>query len=163
MGRRGPPPDPNSKRTRDTLKHAAALGIADRAKPAANSDGTPKEPKDVAARPVAAAYWKGHADSLVASGRLRADNAEGLALLCHLYADCRELAEQLAAEGWMTSTENRQQANPVARLLRDARRDFVALAREYGLTPAAEARFPPEVADHGEEDSEEAKLRAFTG
>jgi len=57
----------------------------------------------------------------------------------------------------------RQQANPVARLLRDARRDFVSLAREYGLTPAAETRFPPEATEHGEEDAEEAALRAFCG
>lgn len=164
MGRRGRHPDPNSKRSQAAMARVAAIGMAKPVaaeKPAATR--TPKAPADVAARPVAAAYWKGHADSLVESGRLRADNAEGLALLCHLYADCRELAEQLAAEGWMTSTEKGQAANPVARLLRDARRDFVALAREYGLTPAAETRFPPEVADHGEEDSEEAKLRAFTG
>jgi P27 family predicted phage terminase small subunit len=112
---------------------------------------------------VAAAYWKAHADSLAGAGRLRVDNAEGLALLSHLYADCRELAEQLAAEGWMTSTDKGQQANPVARLLRDARRDFVSLAREYGLTPAAETRFPPEATEHGEEDAEEAALRAFCG
>jgi P27 family predicted phage terminase small subunit len=112
---------------------------------------------------VASAYWQAHADSLAGSGRLRSDNAEGLALLSHLYADCRELAEQLAAEGWMTSTDKGQQANPVARLLRDARRDFVSLAREYGLTPAAETRFPPEAIEHGEEDAEEAALRAFCG
>jgi P27 family predicted phage terminase small subunit len=111
---------------------------------------------------VAAAYWKAHADSLAGAGRLRADNVEGLALLSHLYADCRDLAEQLAAEGWITSTDKGQQANPVARLLRDARRDYVSLAREYGLTPAAETRFPPE-AVHVEEDAEEAALRAFTG
>ena len=103
------------------------------------------------------------ADSLAGAGRLRSDNVEGLALLSHLYADCRDLAEQLAAEGWMTSTDKGQQANPVARLLRDARRDFVSLAREYGLTPAAETRFPPEATEHGEEDAEEAALRAFCG
>ena len=163
MGRRGPPPDPNSKRTRDTLKHAAALGSGARAKQAGDSNGAPEAPADVAARPVAAAYWKAHADSLAGAGRLRVDNVEGLALLSHLYADCRELAEQLAAEGWMTSTDKGQQANPVARLLRDARRDFVSLAREYGLTPAAETRFPPEATEHGEEDAEEAALRAFCG
>jgi phage terminase small subunit len=79
-----------------------------------------------------------------------------------LYADCRELATQLAAEGWITATDKGQAASPVARLLRDARRDFLAFAREYGLTPAAETRFPPE-AVHVEEDAEEAALRAFTG
>jgi len=163
MGRRGRHPDPNSKRSQAAVARVAAIGkslaVSQEAKPTA----TPKAPADVAARPVAAAYWKAHANSLAGAGRLRADNVEGLALLSHLYADCRDLAEQLAAEGWMTSTDKGQQANPVARLLRDARRDFVSLAREYGLTPAAETRFPPEATEHGEEDAAEAALRAFCG
>lgn len=163
MGRRGRHPDPNSKRSQAAVARVAAIGKSFAVSPDKPSGSTPKAPKDVAARPVAAAYWKAHADSLAGSGRLRADNVEGLALLSHLYADCRELAEQLAAEGWMTSTDKGQQANPVARLLRDARRDFVSLAREYGLTPAAETRFPPEATEHGEEDAEEAALRAFCG
>jgi P27 family predicted phage terminase small subunit len=145
------------------VARVAAIGKSLAVSPDKPSGSTPKAPEDVAARPVAAAYWKAHADSLAGSGRLRADNVEGLALLSHLYADCRELAKQLAAEGWMTSTDKGQQANPVARLLRDARRDFVSLAREYGLTPAAETRFPPEATEHGEEDAEEAALRAFCG
>lgn len=163
MGRRGRHPDPNSKRSQAAVARVAAIGKSLAVSPEAKPTATPKAPADVAARPVAAAYWKAHADSLAGAGRLRADNVEGLALLSHLYADCRDLAEQLAAEGWMTSTDKGQQANPVARLLRDARRDFVSLAREYGLTPAAETRFPPEVTEHGEEDAEEAALRAFCG
>ena len=162
MGRRGRHPDPNSKRSQAAVARVAAIGKSIAVSPEAKPTATPKAPADVAARPVAAAYWKAHADSLAGAGRLRADNVEGLALLSHLYADCRDLAEQLAAEGWMTSTDKGQQANPVARLLRDARRDFVSLAREYGLTPAAETRFPPEVTEHGE-DAEEAALRAFCG
>jgi len=163
MGRRGRHPDPNSKRSQAAVARVAAIGKSLAVSPEARPSSTPKAPADVAARPVAAAYWQAHADSLAGSGRLRSDNVEGLALLSHLYADCRELAQQLAAEGWMTSTEKGQQANPVARLLRDARRDFVSLAREYGLTPAAETRFPPEATEHGEEDAEEAALRAFCG
>jgi P27 family predicted phage terminase small subunit len=164
MGRRGRHPDPNSKRSQAALARAAAIGVAVQAKPQAATQADPVAmPADVEARVIAAQFWTSHADPLAAAGRLRAEQAEGLAILSHLYADCRELAQQLAQEGWMTSTEKGQQANPVARLLRDARRDFVALAREYGLTPAAETRFPPEAADHGEEDAEEAKLRAFIG
>ena len=50
----------------------------------------------------------------------------------------------------------------MAKLLRDARRDFVQLAREFGLTPASETRFPPEVQNDGEaEDPDRAALRAF--
>ena len=161
MGRRGRHPDPNSKRSQAALARAAAIGagrIVTTEKPVAC--GPIKPPADVTSRPAAAKFWKERCPEIAASGRLKPEHAEGLAILAHLYADCRELAEQLAAEGWMTSTEKGQAANPVARLLRDARRDFVALAREYGLTPAAETRFPPEV-EHGQEDETEAALRAF--
>lgn len=162
MGRRGRHPDPNSKRSQAAVARAAAIGMAKVAAPqAAATTSAPKPPADVASRPEAAKFWKERAPQIAAAGRLKAEHVEGLALLSHLYADCRDLATQLAAEGWMTSTDKGQQANPVARLLRDARRDFVALAREYGLTPAAETRFPPEVDANGQEDAEEAALRAF--
>lgn len=162
MGRRGRHPDPNSKRSQAALARAAAIGSQRLTAPATSSPSkTPSPPADVKARPTAAAFWKSRAPQIAASGRFKPEHVEGLALLSHLYADCRELAEQLAAEGWITATDKGQQASPVARLLRDARRDFVALAREYGLTPAAETRFPPEMEAHGQEDPEEAALRAF--
>lgn len=164
MGRRGRHPDPNSKRSQAALARAAAIGMAPASRPQAAPQLEPvAAPEDVIARSIAARFWDEHAQPLAAAGRLRPEQAEGLAILSHLYADCRDLAQQLAQEGWMTSTEKGQQANPVARLLRDARRDFVALAREYGLTPAAETRFPPEAETHAEEDDEEARLRAFIG
>jgi hypothetical protein len=163
MGRRGPQPDPNSKRTRDTVKQAIALGLASTVATTTNKNANPPTaPADITGRKVAAAFWNAHAASLAAAGRLCDDNAEGFAIVAHLYADCRELATQLAAEGWITATDKGQAASPVARLLRDARRDFLTFAREYGLTPAAQTRFPPEV-EHVEEDAEEAALRAFTG
>jgi len=164
MGRRGRHPDPNSKRSQAALARAAAIGKNHGSSQTQQTQPTqcPDSPEDVAARPVALAFWDAHAASLAAAGRLRADNVEGLALVAHLYADCRELAQQLAAEGWITATDKGQAASPIARLLRDARRDFLTFAREYGLTPAAETRFPPEV-EHAEEDAEEAALRAFTG
>lgn len=167
MGRRGRHPDPNSKRSQAAIARAAAIGMAKPPAPAASGSPAqakaPKPPATVAARPAAARFWKDRAPQIVATGRFRPEHAEGLELLAHLYADCRELAEQLASEGWISATDKGQQASPVARLLRDARRDFVALAREYGLTPAAETRFPPEIQPNGEEDAEEAALRAFCG
>ena len=163
MGRRGRHPNPNSKRSLAAVARAAAIGaVTKTATSNTEKTGCPQPPADVKSRSLAAAFWKSHATSLAAAGRLRADNVEGLALVAHLYADCRELAEQLHAEGWITATDKGQAASPVARLLRDARRDFFSFAREYGLTPAAETRFPPEV-EHVEENAEEAALRAFTG
>lgn len=164
MGRRGRHPDPNSKRSQAALARAKALGI--KTPSAGQTDQQPARvamPAHLKTRPLAVAFWKHHAALLVEAGRLKAEQAESFALLASLYADCRELAEQLAAEGWLTSTDKGQAANPVARLLRDARRDFVMVAREFGLTPAAEGRLPTEATGGEEIDAEEAALRAFIG
>jgi len=45
--------------------------------------------------------------------------------------------------------------------LRDSRRDFVTLSKEFGLTAASAARLPQEVADGKEEAVEANPLRAF--
>lgn len=162
MGRRGRHPDPTSKRSQAALARAAALGRSvptPAGKPAKSS--VPKPPADVAGRPGAAAFWKAHADGLADAGRLRPEHVAALALLCHLHADCHELREQVAAEGRITATSKGQGISPAARLLREAQSDFLAVAREFGLTPAAETRFPPEAVEHGEEDPDTKALRAF--
>jgi P27 family predicted phage terminase small subunit len=153
MGRRGPLPDPVSERSatgRNTLSRAAS------------EVDCPTPPAHLAERPLAAAFWEAHAPTLAAEGRLRQIHAEAFAQLCHLYADVRELGRTIAAEGWITSTDKGQAVSPVARLLRDSRRDFVTLAAKFGLTAADEARLPAaETDDHGEDEDD--ALRAFTG
>jgi P27 family predicted phage terminase small subunit len=153
MGRRGPLPDPGSERSatgRNTLSRAAS------------EVDCPTPPAHLAERPLAAAFWEAHAPTLAAEGRLRQIHAEAFAQLCHLYADVRELGRTIAAEGWITSTDKGQAVSPVARLLRDSRRDFVTLAAKFGLTAADEARLPAaETDDHGEDEDD--ALRAFTG
>lgn len=166
MGRRGRHPDPNSKRTQAALARAASVGAL-KATPAAASPAaaaTPRKvhpPASVAARPAAARFWKAHAAELEADGRLTVDRAETFGLLAHLFADSEQLSEQIAAEGWITATDKGQAPSPVARLLRDSRRDYVMLAREFGLTAAAAGRIPQEVS-HGEtkDDDPEAAVLA---
>lgn len=156
MGRRGPLPDPKSERSatgRNTL--------AKRAAPSGVESVTP--PAHVTARPLALAFWKTHAPTLADDGRLRQVHAEVFGQLCHLHADIRELAETIATEGWIIATDKGQAISPVARLLRDSRRDFVTLAGKFGLTAADEARLPTDEAAHGPEDDDEAALRTFTG
>jgi P27 family predicted phage terminase small subunit len=120
-------------------------------------------PADVVAVPSALAFWERVAPPLIASGRLVLEQADAFAILCQLHAEILALREQLAAEGWITATEKGQAASPVARLLRDSRRDFVSLGRDFGLTAAAAARIPQDP-KHGEEDDpEEAALLKFTG
>ena len=152
MGRRGPLPDPGSERSatgRNTLSRAAS------------EVDCPTPPAHLAERPLAAAFWEAHAPTLSAEGRLRQIHAESFAQLCHLFADVRELGRTIAAEGWITATDKGQAVSPVARLLRDSRRDFVTLAAKFGLTAADEARLPAAEIDHGEDEDD--ALRAFTG
>jgi phage terminase small subunit len=150
MGSRGPAPDPKSARSRDGRNTLHK-------KTTAPPSPVPM-PASVAARPAAAGFWDRNAPPLMADGRLRPDGADSFALLAHLHADAEQLAEQLAAEGWVTATDKGQAASPVARLLRDARRDFVALARDFGLTAASSARIPQDPGDGQEEGDEEDQI-----
>jgi phage terminase small subunit len=158
MGRRGRHPDPNSKRSQAAVARAKQIAaLVEPSRKAAPAEPTSvSPPASVTSRPAAARFWSAHAQALKADGRLTTDRAETFGLLCHLFADAEQLAEQVAAEGWITATDKGQAASPVARLLRDSRRDYVMLAREFGLTAAAAARIPQE-AQHGEEEEADAE------
>lgn len=160
MGRRGRHPDPESKRSQAALARARQL-VKFGSKPAApahKSSTTPASgptmPASVAGRPAAAGFWSRHAAILQADGRLRLEQVDAFAILCHLWADAEQLAEQLASEGWITATDKGQAPSPVARLLRDSRRDFVTLARDFGLTAASAARLPQDPTDGEEKDDD---------
>ena len=163
MGSRGPIPDPKSGRsaacrnTRTKKKPPPAPALAPA--PAGGID----PPADVQAVPAALAFWNRVAPRLVDGGRLVLEQADSFAILCHLHAEILSLREQLAGEGWITATDKGQAASPVARLLRDSRRDFVQLARDVGLTAAAAARLPQEPDTGKEDDEEAAALLKFTG
>jgi hypothetical protein len=113
-------------------------------------------PGRLAARPDAVSFWQDHADELVAVGRLRPDMAEAFAILCELHADCVDLASKVASEGWIAAGG----ANPTARFLRDARRDFLSAARDFGMTPASDTRLPQDSTDGEKEADPEAALLA---
>lgn len=157
MGRRGPIPRPDSSETargRNTFarkgpKPEPAVGV--------------KPPQSVRDRPAALRFWNLHAPTLVADCRLRHEHAETFGLVCRLFADVEQLEQQLGQEGWITATDKGQAASPVARLLRDARRDFLSAARDFGLTTASAARLPQDVSNGEEDDEEAALLRRFTG
>lgn len=156
MGARGPVPKPGSARSkagRNTLKTTR--------RPTKVAPVQP--PASLKAVPAALAWWKHHAPALIEAQRLRPEQAESFALLCRLKVDCDDLAVAVAKTGWTISTERGEQPNPLARLLRDARRDFVNLSREFGMTAASDARIPTEEDDATPKDEEEAHLRKFTG
>jgi phage terminase small subunit len=164
MGRRGRHPDPNSKRSRAALARAEQLGRPGAAA-LTNTVKAPaaaplKPPSRVAGIPAALAFWERNAPILEADGRLTADRVDAFAILCRLQAEIEQLEDQVAAEGWITATGKGQSASPVARLLRDSRRDWVTLARDFGLTAAAAARMPQEPSVGEEAVDEEDQLLA---
>ena len=150
MGSRGPRPDPTSQRSHNGRNTSSV-------KPRLASDIV-TIPEHVAARALAAKFWADHQATLIASGRLRQELAETFGLLCHWWADCRQLADQVAAEGWIIATDKGQAASPVAKLLRDSRRDYVTLAKEFGLTAASDSRLPQDPTDGKEDTDEESAL-----
>lgn len=137
MGRFGPLPRRHSTETergRNTYFRAATT-----------RDAVPVDPPDDVKRdPAALAFWDAHAPALVAAGRLRPEHAETFGVVCHVAAECRALADRVAAEGPVVSTGRSIKANPCVRLLRDARRDLFQFASAFGLTAVADARLPQE-------------------
>jgi phage terminase small subunit len=127
-------------------------------------------PADVAANPVALAFWHEHADTLVAAGRLRPEFADTFGLLTVMIAECRAMTDRVTAEGVLVPTRRGSRPNPLCRMIRERRRDIVALLREFGLTPASDARVPsrtPQGTDDDDDDDldavKAAKFRAFIG
>lgn len=155
MGRRGPIPKPGSFDTQ------VGRNTYHRKSPA--PPAVPVEPPAVVqADAVALAFWNRHADTLIASHRLRPEQADAFGVLACLYSDIVVLMATVQASGAVIDTQKGPMPHPAAKMLRDARRDFVALSRDFGMTAASEARIPREGSD-GEEAGEDAELRAFTG
>ena len=154
MGSRGPLPRRDSSESRRGRNTYRARPV----RPAV--DVSP--PPNVAANPVALAFWREHADKLVAAGRLRPEFADTFGLLAVMVAECRAMTDRMNAEGILLPTRRGGRANPLCRVVRDWRRDIVALAREFGMTPASNARLPVEEAEvNVDEDNDAAAWRAF--
>lgn len=160
MGTRGPLPrrdSSESRRGRNTYR--------------ARSVRLPVEvlpPADVAANPLALAFWHEHADKLIATGRLRPEFAQTFGLLAVMIAECRDMTDRVKTEGALLPTRRGSRPNPLCRMLRDRRRDIVTLLREFGLTPASDARVPSHEPEGTDDDDDAdaakaAKFRAFIG
>jgi phage terminase small subunit len=164
MGRRGRHPDPNSKRSQAALARArqldrpGAAALTRTVRPTAAP--VIKPPARIAGIPAALSFWNRNAPILEADGRLTADRVDAFVILCRLHAEIEQLEDVVSSEGWITATDKGQSASPVARLLRDSRRDWVTLARDFGLTAAAAARMPEEPTSGEAETDEEDQLLA---
>jgi P27 family predicted phage terminase small subunit len=146
MGRHGPLPkrdSSESKRGRNTLYRKGPARDVVAVEP----------PDDVKRDAVALAFWREHAPLLVAAKRLRPEHAATFAVVCHVAAEVRALAERVAAEGPIVSTSRSVKPHPAVRMLRDARRDLFQFASAFGLTAVADARLPQEPPEPSRGDS----------
>jgi hypothetical protein len=154
MGRRGPIPRADSSETlrgRNTFHRATP-----------SPEPVPVAPPAIVqADEVALRFWNEHAATLIEGRRIRPEQAQSFGLLCQLHSEIVLLTASVTGNGHVIDTPKGPVLNPAAKMLRDARRDFVSLAKEFGMTAASEARMPKEPPANVDED--EAELRAFTG
>lgn len=154
MGKRGPIPKPGSF---DTL-----IGRNGYHRATPSPEPVPVAvPALVQADEVALAFWRRHADTLIKARRLRPEQADAFGVLCCLHSEIVVLMATVQASGAVIDTQKGPVPHPAAKMLRDARRDFVALSRDFGMTAASESRLPHE--PPADVDEAEAELRAFTG
>ncbi|MFO0422815.1 MAG: phage terminase small subunit P27 family, partial [Planctomycetia bacterium] len=117
------------------------------------SDEPVRMPHGLAKNKPAAALWKRIAPTLIDTGRLTAEQAEPFALMCRLHAEIERLDGRIATDGdTIVNTKGDIVKHPAHTMLRAARTEYVALARDFGLTAAAVARLPIEDDDADEDD-----------
>ena len=158
MGKRGPAPRPDSKNTaigRNTYhRKTAPLPEVE--------PGSIPVPSNIKRDTIAHRFWRDHAEMLIGFKRLRPESAVTFGLLCTLYADTERLRAKVDEEGWTLESPKGPIQNPTAAQLHRVRSQYIALAKEFGLTAAAEARIPVE-ADSGEDKSYPLTQFGITG
>jgi len=120
-------------------------------------------PATVKADRVASAWWKANAPALIKARRLRPELGEAFGMLCILKAEMDSAAAALALEEMTRTSEKGSFPHALVKIVRDKRRDWLALARDFGMTAASDARIPLEETDAKEADPKAAKFRAFIG
>lgn len=152
--RRGPLPRPDSKRSR-AGQYFKSYGTKEK--------GRVLPPTIVRKDPRALAFWKKHAPTLIADGRLKPSQVDAFGMLCIKHSMVEYLLQLFNEQGpTFTDSLGKVLMNPVAVRLDRAQVDFFNFSKEFGMTTASMARLPGETAS-GEEDEGEALLKKFTG
>lgn len=151
--RRGPLPTTGSKRHK-AGKYKKNYG---------KNDGRVLPPELVRKDPVAYAFWKKHASTLVADGRLTGSQVDSFGMLCQKHSLVVYYTALFNEQGpTIQDPSGRISVNPVAVRLDKAQADFFNFSREFGMTTASMARLPSEGKDEAEDEGE-ALLKKFTG
>ena len=82
--------------------------------------------------------------------------------MCILYAEGQRLKEIVDQQGWTLTFAGRATVNTAVSQLHKIRIQYVNLAKEFGMTAAAEARIPVEP-DSAEKEVNPLKAFGITG
>ncbi|MFY9254554.1 MAG: phage terminase small subunit P27 family [Fuerstiella sp.] len=86
-------------------------------------------------------FWDRHASLLIAKGWLTKADADSFALLCQLSEQIHDAQAVLKSEGLTVPTgTGSTRAHPATTIRADCQKQFVALSREFNLTPVARLR-----------------------
>lgn len=134
--------------------------LNDKAPPRVSGD--PKPPKGLAG--YALECWKEYAGILKARGQWSRDSRLSFTALCEVYAEWRELADDLRKNGRFQMVETKaggvmERARPALSAFQDADRRLRAWLIEFGLTDASRAK----VSGTPEEDPDEENPLAEFG
>ena len=120
MGQRGPISKPDNLTTDRSL-------------------GKPTRPSSLTGE--AKRFWDRHAKLLISKGWLTKADADSFALLCQLWEQIHDAQAALKAEGLTVPTgTGSTRAHPATTIRADCQKQFVALSREFNLTPVARLR-----------------------
>src|SRR5207302_844531 len=126
-----------SDMTRPTPPHLRLLTGVHRER----ARGTPRVPASCPEpptwlSPVALEEWHRLGPQLAAAGVLTQLDAVAFGLLCQSFADAIEADDQIRRFGKIVRDKGTPRLSPLVRIRDAARQQYVALAREFGVTPA---------------------------
>ena len=130
----------------DDIKKARGTFRKDRELPKVPHDPGEKKPR----RPsylseYAAHFWKIHFNNLWDEGWLSRQNLESFITVCKIYADMRELEDDIRENGRTTEVIRAESPKPIERpewkMYRDTRNDLMRWSQEMGITPASERKY----------------------
>lgn len=119
---------------------------------------TPSE--DLELTPKAAAFWKKHAPEVSRLGMLTVSDVPTFALLCEAWAFVQVSKAGMRSTGKanvrVSTTDrahgNEQRKSPLWQVYREAVQQYLAIAREFGFSPAARVGLPAPEPDGDEDD-----------
>ena len=136
MGPRGPAPRPRALKLLNGTGEGRDSGGRRVRNDPKHIRQAPEKPNDLSAK--ASALWDIVVDDLEVTGALKVSDGPALEMLCEAYATWKILGDRIGKAGRLVKRPSGVVVlSPLVRDQREAAREFLILAREFGITPSA--------------------------